>query len=114
MASRPSVARASCSALIRANSFGLRAMASRCAENFGAYSDSSFSRASFLSVPIRLKNTLVARSSTWPLFSMATMVFWKVGASGLLAMASISRSCSAMPASKAGAKSLSLMPSNCG
>ncbi|ODU46933.1 MAG: hypothetical protein ABS98_12610 [Lysobacteraceae bacterium SCN 69-48] len=99
--------RASYSVLIRANSLGFRVMASRCAENFGAYSVCSLSRASFLSVLTRLKNTLVARSSSWPLFSIATMVFWKVGASGLLAIASISRSCCAMPASKAGAKSLS-------
>ncbi len=57
---------------------------------------------------------VVARSSKRPERSSATIVFSKVGGCGSFAMASISFSCSAMPASKAGAKSLSLMRSNCG
>ncbi len=40
--------------------------------------------------------------SSWPLFSMATMVLSNVGGAGLLAMAWISLICSAMPASIAG------------
>jgi hypothetical protein len=42
------------------------------------------------------------------------MVLSKVGLAGLLAIASISFNCCAMPASKAGAKSLSLILSNWG
>ena len=47
--------------------------------------------------PTMLKNVVVARSSIWPDFSIATMVFSKVGGAGLLAILSISASCCFMP-----------------
>ncbi|MCY1243153.1 hypothetical protein D9M72_561570 [compost metagenome] len=71
-------------------------------------------RASLVSAPTRLKNTVVARSRVSPLFSRAMRVLSKVGLALLLAIASTSFSCWAIPASKAGAKSLSLILSNCG
>ena len=46
--------------------------------------------------------TVVTRSSNAPDFSKATMVFWKVGVSGLLTIASISSFCSFIPSNKAG------------
>src|SRR5215469_2678870 len=52
--------------------------------------------------PVTAPNAAMARSSNWPLFSSATMVFSNVGASGLLAMASISAFCCSIPASIAG------------
>src|SRR5687768_1151080 len=51
-----------------------------------------------------MPNTLLTRSSVRPAFSMAARVFSKVGGSVLFAMASISRSVSAIPASRAGLK----------
>jgi hypothetical protein len=71
-------------------------------------------RASLVSAPLRFWKIVFARVSSWPDFSIGTIVFSKVGAERELAIALISCICSAMPRSKAGAKSLSLILSNCG
>ena len=62
-------------------------MASECAENFGAYSACSFSRAGLVSALVRLKKTDAARDSVRPDFSSATIVVSKVGLALLLAIA---------------------------
>jgi hypothetical protein len=89
-------------------------MASLWAANLAEYSACSFLRASLVSAPLSEKNTVVARSRMAPLFSIAMMVFSKVGLALLLAIASTSSICCFMPASKAGAKSLSWILSNWG
>lgn len=63
---------------------------------------------------VRLKKTRLARVSNWPERSIAVIVLSKVAGSALSAIAWISLRCSAMPRSKAGAKWLSLILSNCG
>ncbi len=50
---------------------------------------------------MRLKNTAIARSSSSPERSSATMVFSKLGAASRPVMARTSRSCAAMPSAKA-------------
>ena len=99
---------------MRANSLALRYTLSKCAANFGEYSPSNLSIASLVLAEDKLKKTVVARPKSWPAFSIAIIVLSKLGTAGLLAMASISLLLSAMPRSNAGAKSLSLILSNCG
>ena len=52
--------------------------------------------------PVTQLNTSMARESNWPVRSSATMVFSNVGGAVLLAMASTSLICIAIPASMAG------------
>jgi|GEM_PF-5226511 len=103
-ASRPSSWRWLYTASTRWNRRPLSMIASRCAANFGAYSALIFLRVSLVSVPLRLPKMRRALDSRRPAFSSATMVFSKVGAERWLTMASISRRCCAMPASKASGK----------
>ncbi len=77
-------------------------MASWCAASFGAMSASIFSISSSVFDWLRLKKAREVRVSSAPDFSIATMVFSKVGGAGSCAMASTSFRCSAMPFSKAG------------
>ena len=79
-------------------------IASECAASFGAISRCSFCISGFVFEPFSPKNTRLVRESSDPARSIATIVFSKLGASGLRAIASISRRCSAIPRSKAGAK----------
>ena len=65
-------------------------IASSCAASFGASIERTFSSSGSLLAATTPKKTSETRSSSWPLFSRATMVFSKVGGSGLLAMASTS------------------------
>src|ERR1700683_4977561 len=97
---------------MRAKSFAFNMIASWCCDSFGATSSSSFWSASSVLAPVSALKTTWTRVSVWPLRSSATRVLSKVGGLGLLAMVSTSAICSRMPASKAGAKSVSLILSN--
>jgi hypothetical protein len=59
-------------------------------------------RAGLVLAALTEKKAACTLRNNWPLFSMATMVFSKVGGAGLFAIASISLRSSAMPASIAG------------
>src|SRR5690606_14845643 len=99
---------------MRSNSFGFSETASLWADSFGAYSACSALRASLVSAPTRLKNTEAVRDRMSPDSSSGRIVFSNVAGSGLLAIASTSFRCSAMPRSNAGPKWLSLFWSNRG
>jgi hypothetical protein len=77
-------------------------MASECADSLGAMSVCACSITGLVCEELSTKNTVLARVSSWPERSSATMVFSKVGAALLLAIAATSWRCSAMPASSAG------------
>ena len=72
-------------ALTRANSFSFIMMLLPCSESSGAISSASWSRSSFVSASSKLYITVVARASSPPARSSATMVFSKVGGSLLSA-----------------------------
>ena len=89
-------------AFIRAKSFSFRLMLLLCSDSTGIIFSANSCISSLFSALIKLPKTVVTRSSNAPDFSKATMVFWKVGVSGLLTIASISSFCSFIPSNKAG------------
>ena len=68
---------------MRAKNLGLSMMASWCDESLGAISARIASRASLVSLDVRLKKTIETRSKILPLFSRATIVFSNVAPPGV-------------------------------
>ena len=99
---------------MRAKSAAFCVMASPWAANFGATAVSMACTSGVLIVSVKMENRVEVRSSALPDRSSAAMVFSNEGAAGLLAMASTSRSSSAMPYSSAGWKSATRSRSNGG
>ena len=84
------------------------------AASFGAISLSIACTSPSLMVPVWTPYTAVTRSRVSPVRSIAAMVLSKVGAAGFLAMPSISARFSAIAASSAGPRSLTLNRPNGG
>ena len=77
-------------------------MLSLCSDIIGSTCSINFCKLSLASDSDKLNNTKETLLSNAPDFSYAAMVFSKVGAAVSFTMASISASCSLIPASKAG------------
>jgi len=77
-------------------------MKSECAASKGDVLVSAAWSVSLVLAPFTAENARIARSSSVPERSSATIVFPKVGSAGLLAIAATSRFCCAIPARIAG------------
>lgn len=80
-------------------------MLAECAEHFGVIRSEMARSSSSASALFNASNTRITLPIVLPLWSKATIVFSKVGFSGLLVIASISLLCSLMAKSMAGSKS---------
>ena len=89
---------------MRAKSFSFWVILSWKAASLGAISRSTAWNSGVLIVLLNTPYGVVARSRVRPVRSRATIVFSKVGGAGSAAIASISLSCSAIAASRAGWK----------
>ena len=77
-------------------------MPSACSANLGESSFCNNFSVSLVCASVRALNTAEARSNSTPLFSKATIVFSKVGASLLFVIAAIRSFCKAIPLRRAG------------